>query len=241
MASPTNPHNDEFKDDPSHYSTFLKSRPPQLETDAIKLVIELQKEHPTLRSHIVHLSAAEALPLIREAKANGLNITVETCFHYLCLNSEDVPNGHPEFKCCPPIRDDSNRQALWEALEEGTIDCVVSDHSPCVASLKRVDTDGDFMSAWGGISTLGLGLSLLWTEGQKRGLPIGKIIEWTSTNSARHASLGEIKGSLSVGYDADFIFWDPDVEFKVSCIKQIVYGLIILLLTGHEGILKFQE
>jgi allantoinase len=194
----------------------LRSRPPQLETDAIKLVISLGRRFPQLRSHIVHLSAADALPLIREAKASRINLTVETCFHYLCLTADQVPDGHPEFKCCPPIRDDENRNKLWEALLDGTIDCVVSDHSPCVASLKRVDTDGDFMAAWGGISTLGLGLSLLWTEGQKRGVPISKIIEWTSTNSAKHASLDHAKGSLSPGLDADFIIWDPTAEFTVN-------------------------
>ncbi|KAG8918778.1 hypothetical protein FRC01_001656 [Tulasnella sp. 417] len=204
--------------DPASYSTFLASRPPSLELDAIDLVLSLHRRFPNLRGHVVHLSAAEALPAIREAKAAGVNLTVETCFHYLCLNAEHIPHGHPEFKCCPPIRDNSNRELLWEGLLDGTIDCVVSDHSPCVASLKRVEDDGDFMKAWGGISTLGLGLSLLWTEAtnNRKEVSIGDIIEWTSVKTAKHASLEGVKGSIEVGYDGDFIIWDPEAEFLVN-------------------------
>lgn len=162
----------------------------------------------------MHLSASGALPLIRRAKAEGLNLTVETCFHYLYLSSEEIPNGHPEFKCCPPIREQHNRDLLWEALEDGTIDCVVSDHSPCVAELKKSDV-GDIMDAWGGISTLGLGLSLLWTEGRKRGVSLGKILEWTSRRTALHAGVGDRKGQLKVGYDGDVVLWDSNATFEV--------------------------
>lgn len=182
--------------------------------DAISLITTLHRQYPKLRLHIVHLSAALALPLIRAAKSSGLPLTVETCFHYLCLTSEDIPHGRPEFKCCPPIREESNREELWQALLDGTIDCVVSDHSPCVASLKKME-DGDIMGAWGGISTLGLGLSLLWTEGRKRGVGIGKIVEWVCTKTARHAGLNSQKGELKVGYDGDLIIWDPEAEVKV--------------------------
>ncbi|KAF9029014.1 allantoinase [Hymenopellis radicata] len=200
---------------PNLYSTFLTSRPQKLEVDAIALITSLQKEFPSLRCHIVHLSASSALPLIRTAKAAGLKLTVETCFHYLCLSADMIPHGHPEFKCCPPIREEGNRDLLWEALIEGTIDCVVSDHSPCVAQLKKLD-EGDIMGAWGGISTLGLGLSLLWTEGRKRNVRIGKILDWTSAKSAKHAGLDDCKGKLQVGYDGDFIVWDPEAQFEVT-------------------------
>lgn len=152
--------------------------------------------------------------MIREAKALGLPLTVETCFHYLCLAAEDIPDGRPEFKCCPPVREAPNRQLLWDALKDGTIDCVVSDHSPCVLELKHMD-DGDIMAAWGGISTLGLGLSLLWTEGQKRGIPIAQIVDWISRKTAEHAGLGNLKGQIEAGYDADFVLWDSDAEFMV--------------------------
>ena len=201
--------------DPTHYATFLKSRPPKWEVDAIQLITDLQRQYPSLRCHVVHLSAADALKIVREAKAAGLKLTAETCFHYLCLSDVDVPVGHPEFKCCPPIRDQLNRDKLWEALQDGTLDFVISDHSPCVASLKSLES-GDFMKAWGGISTLGLGLSLLWTEGKKRGIPLAKIVEWTSVNTAKHAGLAKSKGAIREGFDADFAIFDPTAPFEVS-------------------------
>jgi allantoinase len=203
----------------THYSTFLTSRPQHLETNAISLITQLQNEFPALPCHIVHLSAASALPLIRKAKAEGAKLTVETCFHYLCLSSDGIPDGKPEFKCCPPIRDTANRELLWEALEDGTIDFVVSDHSPCVADLKKLD-EGDIMSAWGGISALGLGLSLLWTESQKNhpGVRLSQIVKWTSTATAKRAGLDATKGAIKVGADADIVFWDPEAEFEVRIV-----------------------
>ncbi|KAJ8475036.1 hypothetical protein ONZ45_g15746 [Pleurotus djamor] len=209
------PTSEEKSSDPTLYQTFLDSRPSKLEADAIALITSLQESYPTLRCHIVHLSAAKALPIIRAAKAKNLPLTVETCFHYLCLSADDIPNGHPEFKCCPPIRDTFNRDQLWAALIAGDIDFVVSDHSPCVASLKNLDS-GDIMGAWGGISTLGLGLSLLWTEGRKRGVSIAQIVDWMAVKTAAHAKLDSSKGQLKVGYDGDFVVFDPDADYKVT-------------------------
>lgn len=203
------------------YSTFLRSRPPTLETSAIDLIISLHKRFPEFRSHIVHLSAAEALPSIKAARGADSSLTVETCFHYLCLTSDSIPNGRPEFKCCPPIRDATNQDKLWEALLDGTIDCVVSDHSPCIAELKRVDTDGDFMSAWGGIATLGLGLSLLWNEGKRRGVKPGVLVSWVTERTARIANLTAAKGAIRVGSDADFAVFDPEDEFSVSLLETL--------------------
>lgn len=199
---------DHSHDDPTKYSTFLDSRPQGMEYEAIKLIISLQRKYPKLRCHIVHLSASNALPLIRQARAEGIKLTVETTFHYLSLISEDIPDGRPDFKCCPPIRDKGNRELLWEAVKDGTIDFVVSDHSPCVASLKHLD-DGNVMEAWGGISGLGLGLHLLWEEGIRRGLSVGHIVRLLSENSAEHAGLGGVKGRIASGFDADFVIWDP--------------------------------
>lgn len=201
--------------DPTLYSTFLGSRPQKMETDAITLVTTLQKDFPQLRCHIVHLSAASALPIIRKAKADGLRLTVETCFHYLCLWAGDIQDRDelPKYKCCPPIREEGNREELWNALKDGTIDFVVSDHSPCVKMLK----EKDIMSAWGGISTLGLGLSLLWTEGSKRGISLGMILKWTCDATAKHAGLHS-KGGLRAGADADIVFWNPNAELKVCTI-----------------------
>ncbi|TFK99912.1 allantoinase [Pterulicium gracile] len=201
--------------DPTLYTTFLASRPPTLELSAISLIISLATQNPQMRFHIVHLSTASALPLIRTAKAAGLtNLTVETCFHYLCLASDHIPRGRPEFKCCPPIRDERNREGLWEGLREGLIDFVVSDHSPCVVEMKRVES-GDVMGAWGGIGTLGLGGSLLWTEGRKREL-VKDLVRWCCGATARHAGLEGVKGSLEVGCDADWVVWDGEAEIKVS-------------------------
>ncbi|EKM56279.1 uncharacterized protein PHACADRAFT_159854 [Phanerochaete carnosa HHB-10118-sp] len=199
----------------SSYDTFLTSRPEQLEVDAIELITRLHQRYPSLRLHIVHLSASSALPIVSAAKASGLPLTVETCFHYLTLTAEDIPMGRPEFKCCPPIREGSNREMLWEALMDGTIDCVVSDHSPCVSELKKMDT-GDLMSAWGGISTLGLGLSLLWTESRRHGVNIEQIVDWLCVQTAKHAGLEKRKGQLDVGYDGDIVIWDPQAEFEVT-------------------------
>jgi allantoinase len=158
-------------------------------------------------------------------RSAGAKLTVETCFHYLCLSADDIPRGHPEFKCCPPIREAANRDLLWDGLKEGLIDCVVSDHSPCVAELKMLD-EGDIMNAWGGISTLGLGLSLLWTEGTKRGVNITQISNWTSARTATHAGLDHLKGQLKVGLDGDFIIWDPEAEFTVRLSSAVTMCLL---------------
>ncbi|KAG6869113.1 hypothetical protein C0993_001678 [Termitomyces sp. T159_Od127] len=214
--------------DINSYSTFLDSRSEKLETDAISLITSLQSKYPALRCHIVHLSASSALPIIQTARAAGLNLTVETCFHYLCLSAGEIPDGHPEFKCCPPVREADNRELLWAGLKEGLIDFVVSDHSPCVAELKKLD-EGDIMGAWGGISTLGLGLSLLWTEGQRRGISIAQIVEWLSLKTAAHAGLGHLKGQLRVGLDGDFVIWDPNKEYTVGTIGGCGFPTLIYL------------
>ena len=212
--------------DPTLYSTFLESRPDALEVAAIEFIISMNKEHPSLRTHIVHLSSAAALPLIRDAKAAGLPLTVETCFHYLCLTATTIPDGRPEFKCCPPIRSAENQNLLWDALIDGTIDFVVSDHSPCVGSLKCLDT-GDIMKAWGGIGGLGLGLSLLWTEARKRGNNMGRIVDWLSARPACHAGLQSRKGRIEPGKDADFVVFDPLVQFIV-CVDTVLHDILIL-------------
>jgi allantoinase len=215
---------------PRSYQEFLSSRPKEFEVDAINLITRLQAVYPSVSCHIAHLSAAAALPIIRAAKDRGSKLSVETCFHYLCLSAEDIPDGATEYKCTPPIREDSNRNLLWDALVDGTIDCVVSDHSPCLIEMKRLE-HGDFMEAWGGVSSLGLGLSLLWTEGRKRGISLGQIIRWMSTKNAELAGLSSTKGQLKVGYDGDLVIWDPKPEFKVS--KDRLY--FKNKLTPYEG------
>ncbi len=200
--------------DPRRYASFLASRPDAAESEAVALMIRLCREFGT-RVHIVHHSSADALPLLREARAEGLPLTVETCPHYLCLAAENIPDGATEFKCCPPIRGRDNREKLWDALDEGSIDMIVSDHSPCPPALKRRD-EGDFLQAWGGISSLQLRLPLMWTHARTRGHDFKQLAAWMSDAPARLAGLEARKGAIAVGLDADFVVWNPEASFRVE-------------------------
>jgi allantoinase len=193
------------------YKSFLESRPRAAENEAIELMIRLSREFGT-RVHIVHLSSAEAIPMLREAQAAGVKITAETCPHYLHLAAEDVPEGATEFKCCPPIRERENREGLWAGLKDGTIDLIVSDHSPCPGEMKR----GDFMSAWGGIASLQLRLPIVWTEARARGFSLLDLAPWLCMNPARQVSFAPKKGAIVVGADADLVIWNPDQQLTVS-------------------------
>ena len=195
------------------YAGFVASRPPSAERSAIERLIGTAALTGA-RVHVVHLSAAEALPTIRKARADGVPLTVETCPHYLTLTAEEVADGHTEFKCCPPIRDAANRDLLWEALADGTIDAVVSDHSPCVPELKRFDT-GDFGQAWGGIASLQLGLPAVWTEARRRGLDLATVVGWMAEGPARLVGLDR-KGRIEPGADADLCAFAPDETFEVD-------------------------
>jgi len=193
--------------DPTDYGRFLASRPKQWEDDAIAMVIELVRE-TGCAAHIVHLSSASALPMLARARAEGLPITAETCPHYLCLTAEEVPSGDTAFKCCPPIREARNREALWQGLLDGHIDAVVSDHSPCTPHLKLPER-GDFMDAWGGIASLQLGLRTMWREAHGRGVPLERLVDWMTRRTAAIAGL-ERKGRIASGFDADLVAFDPD-------------------------------
>lgn len=195
------------------YDHFLKSRPRGAENIAIAEVIE-RTRWTGARSHILHLSSSDALPMIASAKRDGLNITVETCPHYLTLLSEEIPNGATAFKCCPPVREVANREKLWEGLLDGTIDFIVSDHSPSTLDLKDLG-NGDFGVAWGGVSSLQLGLSLIWTEARRRGVGLPKVLEWMSSRPAERVGLRS-KGRLSLGYDADMAVFAQDESFVVD-------------------------
>jgi len=200
--------------DDTDYASFLKSRPRAAEDEAIELVIRLSREFGT-RVHIVHLSSSDALPLLRSAQAEGVKITAETCPHYLHFAAETIPPGATEFKCCPPIREAENREKLWQGLADGTIEMIVSDHSPCPASMKLRET-GDFMAAWGGIASLQLRLPVIWTEAQRRGFSLRQLTNWLCTNPARQVSLESRKGSIAAGVDADIVIWNPNREFVVD-------------------------
>ncbi|MER8091823.1 allantoinase AllB [Streptomyces goshikiensis] len=192
------------------YADFLASRPRDAENTAIQNLID-QARRLNARVHVLHLSSSDALPLIAAAKAEGVRITVESCPHFLTLTAEEVPDGATEFKCCPPIREAANQDLLWDALADGTIDCVVSDHSPSTADLKT----GDFATAWGGISSLQLGLPAIWTEARRRGRTLEDVVRWMSAAPAALAGL-DAKGAIEAGRDADFAVLAPDETFTVD-------------------------
>ncbi len=195
------------------YAGFLASRPPEAETRAVAGLIEAARATGA-RVHVVHVSSAAVLPLLRAAVADGVRITAETCPHYLSLAAEEVPDGATQFKCCPPVRDAANRDELWAGLTDGTLTCVVSDHSPCTPELKRLDT-GDFGAAWGGIASLQLSLPVVWTAAVSRGLSLVDIALWMARRPADLAGLRS-KGSIAPGYDADLVAFAPDEEFTVD-------------------------
>nr|WP_202457822.1 allantoinase AllB [Streptomyces sp. SID5464] len=193
------------------YADFLASRPRDAEDTAIAQLIREAKALDA-RVHVLHLSSSDALPMIAQARAEGVRITVETCPHYLTLTAEEVPDGASEFKCCPPIREAANQDLLWQALADGTIDCVVTDHSPSTADLK---TD-DFATAWGGISGLQLSLPAVWTEARERGHGLEDVVRWMSTRTSELVGLDDRKGAIAAGRDADFAVLAPDETFTVD-------------------------
>ncbi|MFD9864890.1 allantoinase AllB [Streptomyces alboflavus] len=192
------------------YADFLDSRPRVSEDTAIEGLIAVAKRIGA-RVHILHLSSSDALPLIAAAKREGVRLTVETCPHYLTLTAEEVPDGASEFKCCPPIREAANQDLLWQALADGTIDCVVTDHSPSTADLKTPD----FATAWGGISGLQLSLPAVWTAAKARGYGLEDVVRWMSTRTAELVGLDQ-KGAIEAGRDADFTVLAPDETFTVD-------------------------
>jgi allantoinase len=194
----------------SGYGAFLRSRPPAAEVRAIETLLEAAARTGT-RVHVLHLSSAAALPAIGAARERGVRVSVETCPHYLSFAAEEIPDGATWFKCCPPIRDAANRDALWRGLRSGQIDCVVSDHSPCTAELKT----GDFAGAWGGIASLQLGLSAVWTAARPRDVPLAEVVGWMSARPAALCGLAR-KGMLAVGRDADMCAFAPEASFVVD-------------------------
>lgn len=199
--------------DPRAYSTYLHSRPRESEDRAVAMVVDLVRQ-TGCRAHIVHLSSASSLPILERAKAEGLPITAETCPHYLCLVSGEIPDGATQFKCSPPIREADNREALWRGLKAGIIDFVVTDHSPCIPALKRFDP-GSFTEAWGGIASLQLGLRSVWTEARTRGISTAQLSRWMSAQPAALAGFSD-RGGFRVGARADLLVWEPEHESMVD-------------------------
>lgn len=200
--------------DPRDHRTWLETRPAEAELGAIELLIRLAREFGA-RIHIVHVATAEAIPLLRSAREEGLRVTAETCPHYLTFAAEDVPDGATEFKCAPPIRGRGNREALWQAVRDDDLDLVATDHSPCPPSMKCRGS-GDFLKAWGGVASLQLGLSATWTGLSARGGTLERLVDLLSAAPAHLAGLQPRKGVLAAGADADLVIWDPDGTFAVD-------------------------
>lgn len=196
------------------YGRYLRSRPDAAEVEAVELLVRLSRELGC-RVHVVHVSSAEVLPLLKRARAEGLPITAETCPHYLTFAAEEIPDGGVTFKCAPPIRSRDNRERLWEALRDGVIDLVATDHSPCPPEMKRI-ASGDFRGAWGGISSLQLALPAVWTGARERGFTVADLAGWMCAAPARLAGLEGRKGAIAPGYDADLVIWDPEASFAVD-------------------------
>jgi allantoinase len=201
----------------SSYARFLASRPGAAEESAIAGLVAAARGTGA-RVHVVHLADADALPILRAARADGVRITVETCPHYLTFAAEEVPDGATSFKCCPPIREGRHRDALWSALTDGDVDLVVSDHSPCTPDLKRLDV-GDFGAAWGGIASLQVALPAVWTGARARGIDLGRVVRWMAEAPARLAGLAA-KGAIAVGKDADLVAFAPEERWSVGDLQH---------------------
>ncbi len=198
----------------SLYETYLQSRPEEAELSAIRLLVSLCREYK-FRLHIVHLAASKALSQLRSAKSEGLPVSVESCPHYLHLTAEEIPQGATLFKCAPPLRGRENCDELWRGLGDGTIDLVATDHSPCLPEMKRFK-EGDFRTAWGGIASLSVALSVMNAEATERGFTLTDIARWMAEGPANLAGCQTRKGRLAAGYDADFVVFDPEGEFIVT-------------------------
>ncbi|HYV77775.1 MAG TPA: allantoinase AllB, partial [Streptosporangiaceae bacterium] len=195
------------------YADYLASRPRGVENLAVAQVIEAARRTGG-HAHIVHLSSSDALPMIASARREGVPVTAETCPHYLALTAEEIADGATACKCSPPIREAANRELLWDGLRDGVLDLVVSDHSPSTAAMKELGS-GDFGAAWGGISSLQLGLPVVWTQARHRGFTLGDVAVWMAERPARLAGLSG-KGRIAPGYDADFCVFAPDESFTVD-------------------------
>jgi allantoinase len=196
------------------YQTWLNSRPRAAENDAIALVLRLGAEYGA-RVHIVHLSSTDAVPQVQRAKIGSKLVSVETCPHYLTFAAEEIPDGATDFKCAPPIRERENRERLWAALADGTIDMITTDHSPCPPEMKQLQK-GDFTNAWGGIASLQLSLPAVWTQAKAHGLSLTHLAKWMCEAPSRLAGLEKKKGAIAIGCDGDLVIWDPRQTFRVD-------------------------
>jgi allantoinase len=215
--------------DPSNYSKYVASRPGKWEKDAVAMMIRLCRKH-NCPVHIVHVSYAGSLELIRQAKEEGLPLTAETCTHYIFFNEEEIPDGNTVYKCAPPIRGRENNNLLKNALRSGLLDFITSDHSPAPPSIKEIET-GNLQKAWGGIAGLQFLLSASWTSMMSE-MELSQFIPLLTEKPACFIRQHKNKGFLKEGYDADMVLWDPMGSMKVE--EAITYHRYpISPYTGH--------
>jgi allantoinase len=208
------PAQEQLQKNPRSYQAWLDSRPDEWEVQAIELLIRLCRETGA-RCHIVHLATKDALPAIRAAKNEGLPLTVETCTHYLFFDAEDIPEGEVKYKCAPPIRKKDTQEALWDALKNGTLDFLASDHSPAPPDIKHLES-GDFSKAWGGIAGVQFSLSAFWARASPKGFSLDSIRKFWAEGPAEFIGLSHRKGKLAPGYDADILIWNPDERWMLD-------------------------
>ena len=225
-----------WKGDKRSYRNYLASRPKKWEDDTIALMIRLSEEF-NCRTHIVHLSSADSIDQIAKAKQRGLPLTVETCQHYLYFCAEEIKDGQTAFKCAPPIREKANNERLWQALKEGIIDFVATDHSPAPPEMKELQS-GDFMKAWGGIASIQFALPVFWTAAKKHNCNLNDMTKWLCSNPAVLPGLQSRKGKIEKGFDADLVVWNPEEQFVVTegmiyhrhkitpYLKEELYGVV---------------
>ena len=195
------------------YKDYVAGRPKQWENDAIALMIRLCRKH-RCQTHIVHVSSAEALAMIADAKKEGLPLTAETCSHYIYFNAENIPDKNTLYKCAPPIREKENNEALKHALKTGVLDFITTDHSPAPPDIKEI-LSGDLSKAWGGIAGLQFLLPVSWTS-LKNIMSLDEFIPLLTSGPAHFLHLHDRKGELTVGFDADITIWNPDEAFEVK-------------------------
>ena len=235
-----------FEDNPTSYQHYLASRPKKWENDAVKLMIRLCRKH-NCRVHIVHVSSAEVLCMIQSAKEEGLPITAETCSQYIFFNAEEIPDANTIYKCAPPIREKENNIQLKEALKNGVLDFITTDHSPAIPSVKEIES-GNLKKAWGGIAGIQFLLSASWTA-LKDTMSLEAFIPLVTSHPASFI-MADKKGTLKVGYDADIVIWNPeetstiqetDILFKHKIspyIAQTLNGVIIETIVMGETVYK---
>lgn len=239
-------HQNSFTDNPTSYQHYLESRPKKWENDAIDMMIELSEKHDC-PIHIVHVSSAEALSSIEKAKQKGLKVTAETCAQYILFNAEDIPDAQCIYKCAPPIREKVNNDLLKQALKNGVLDFITTDHSPAPPAVKELES-GNLLKAWGGIAGIQFLLSASWTA-MKETMSIEEFIPLITSNPAKFIKASK-KGVIEVGADADLVCWNPEEEFLVTeesvlfrhkispYIGRLLYGVVKETIVNGETVFE---